>query len=317
MHEHKQTKKVASKPVLVIHGGAGVIPRDTPGDMVEKYEQGMKIALKKGYALLKKGGTALDATMASVIEFEKNPLFNAGRGAVYTADETHEMDAAIMDGKNLNSGAACTVRHIRHPIKLARKIMEQSPHRLLSGDGAEAFARQHDMDFVENSFFDDEIRFQQLLKARQMGSIVRDHDLDMAAKPMGTFGAVALDVHGNLAAATSTGGTTNKFCGRVGDTPVPGAGNYADNRTCAVSCTGFGEEFMKKLAAYDLHSRMIYSGLSLDAAAQKVVFEHLDPGTGGLIAVDARGNFSLLYNTPGMFRGYQTAPGDAIVKIWE
>ena len=311
---HTKDKRVA--PVLLIHGGAGVIPRDTPQQKVEEYKQGLKIALENGFKILNEGGTAIDAVMESVVEFENNPLFNAGRGAVYTARETHEMDAAIMDGRDLNSGAACTIQHVRHPVKLARKIMENSPHLLLSGEGAEAFARQHHMEFVKNSFFDDEIRFQQLVKARQMNAIVRDHDMDMV-KPMGTVGAVALDVHGDLAAATSTGGTTNKFCGRVGDTPILGAGNYADNRTCAVSCTGFGEEFMTKLAAYDLHSRMIYKGLSLEEAAQEVVFGNLDPDSGGLIAVDTHGNFTLPFNTPGMFRGGRTASSDAMVKIWE
>lgn len=304
------------KPVLVIHGGAGVIPRETPEEKIEQYKLGMKEALENGFNVLKAGGSALDTVMESVIEFEKNPLFNAGRGSVYTAGKTHEMDAAIMDGEDLSFGAACTLRHIRHPIKLARVIMEKCPHLLLSGDGAEAFGREHKMDFVKNSFFDDAYRFQQLLRAQEEGVIARDHDLE-TAKPMGTVGAVALDIHGNLAAATSTGGTTNKACGRVGDTPVPGAGNYADNRTCAVSCTGFGEDFMKKVAAYDLHSRMMYSGMSLEQAARKVIFDHLDPGSGGLIALDNKGNFAMPYNTPGMFRGYQTAESESFIGIWD
>lgn len=304
------------KPVLVIHGGAGVIPRSTPKDKADRYLLGLKIALKKGFDILKNGGAALDAAMASVIEFEEDPLFNAGRGAVYTAKETHEMDAAIMDGKNHDFGAVCTIKHIRYPIRLARAVMEKSPHALLSGEGAEAFGKEHQVEMVDNSYFDDEYRLQQLVQAKKKGVIARDHDIE-GEKPMGTVGAVALDTHGNLAAATSTGGTTNKICGRVGDTPVPGAGNWADNRTCAVSCTGFGEEFMKKAAAYDLHARMLYMDIPLEKAAQDVVFEHLEPGSGGLIAVDYHGNFVMPYNTPGMFRGCQTLESGPFTRIWE
>ena len=306
------------KPVIVIHGGAGVIPKTTAPDKIEQYRLGMKTVLERGFTILKNGGSALDAATESVVEFEKNPLFNAGRGAVYTSHATHEMDAAIMDGKDRNFGAVCTVQHVKYPIRLARTIMEKSPHVFFSGEGAEAFGKEHNLEFVENSFFDDESRYQQLLKARQEGVIVRDHDLELdVPKPKGTVGAVALDMHGNLSAATSTGGTTNKSCGRVGDTPIPGAGTFADNQTCAVSCTGFGEEFMKKVVAYDLHARMEYSSLSLEEAAKKVVFELLDPDSGGLIALDRNGNFSMPFNTPGMFRGYKTADGDSFVKIWE
>jgi L-asparaginase / beta-aspartyl-peptidase len=304
------------KPVLVIHGGAGVIPQTFPPEKIAAYKKGLSRALGKGFFVLANGGSAIDAATAAVLEFERDPLFNAGKGAVYTADETHEMDAAIMNGRTLDFGAACTVRNIKHPIRLARAIMEHSPHLFLSADGAEAFAREKGLEFVDNSFFDDAYRYEQLLEAKAAGVIVRDHDIEMA-KPMGTVGAVALDASGNLAAATSTGGTTNKACGRVGDTPIPGAGTYADNRTCAVSCTGFGEEFMIKAAAYDVHARMIYQGLSLEQAAQKVVFEHLEPGSGGLIALDGQGNFALPFNTPGMFRGVQTNDSEPRVNIWE
>jgi beta-aspartyl-peptidase (threonine type) len=306
------------KPVIVIHGGAGVISRNTAPEKIEQYLLGLKAALKNGFDILENGGSALDATTASVVEFENNPLYNAGRGAVYTSRGTHELDAAIMDGRDRNFGAACTVQHIKHPIKLARKIMEQSPHIFFSGEGAETFGKKHKLEFVENSFFDDKYRYQQFLKARQEGVIVRDHDLDIdTPKPKGTVGAVAVDIYGNLAAATSTGGTTNKSCGRVGDTPIPGAGTFADNQTCAVSCTGFGEEFMKKAAAYDIHARMLYNSLSLEEATRKVVFEYLEPDSGGLIAVDRNGNFAMPFNTPGMFRGYKNSAEDSFVKIWE
>ncbi len=306
------------EPVIVIHGGAGVIPKNTTPEKVEQYMLAMKVALESGFKILKDGGSALDATMESVIYFEDNPLFNAGRGAVYTSCGTHELDAAIMDGRNRNFGAACTIKHIKHPIKLARTIMENSYHHIFSGEGAEDFARKNKFEFVENSFFDDEYRYQQLLKARQDGVIVRDHDLDLCVpKGMGTVGAVALDSLGNLAAATSTGGTTNKSCGRVGDTPLPGAGTFADNQTCAVSCTGFGEEFIKKLAAYDIHAKMLYRSMPLSEAAEEVVFKHLEPNSGGLIAMDRKGNFTMPFNTPGMFRAYKTAAGYSAIKIWD
>lgn len=303
--------------VLLIHGGAGVIPRTYPPEKIEVYKKGLFNALKMGFSVLSDDGCALDAVISAVLEFERDPLFNAGKGAVYTAKETHEMDAAVMDGLTHNFGAACTLTRIKHPIRLARAVMENSPHALMSGKGAEEFARLQGMEFVDNSFFDDAFRYEQLKKAKAANKIILDHDADTHQRPMGTVGAVALDAHGNIAAATSTGGTTNKICGRVGDTPIPGAGTFADNRTCAVSCTGFGEEFMKKAAAYDLNARMAYQGLSLEQAAQKVVFEHLDPGTGGLIALDRNGNFAMPFNTPGMFRGVQTDTLDPNVAIWE
>lgn len=308
------------KPIIVVHGGAGVISKDTPPAKTELYIAGVKEALDTGFQILEKGGTALDATMRAVIDFENNSLFNAGKGAVYTSAATHEMDAAIMDGKNLNFGAVSNVCQVKNPVLLARKVMDASSHNFLAGRGAELFALQHGFQLVEKSYFDDEYRFEQLLKARREGIVARDHDVHVqapGAKPKGTVGAVALDSSGNLAAATSTGGTTNKIPGRVGDTPVPGAGTFADNRTCAVSCTGYGEELMKKVAAYDLHSRMIYKGLALEEAAMEVVNEHLEHDSGGLIAVDKEGRFALCFNTVGMFRGYKTAKGYGEVKIWE
>ena len=306
------------EPVIVIHGGAEVIPKNTTPEKVAQYMLAMKITLENGFNILNNGGSALDAVMESVIDFEDNPLFNAGRGAVYTSCGTHELDAAIMDGRNRNFGAVCTVKHIKHPIRLARTIMGNSSHHLFSGEGAEDFARKHNLEFVKNSFFDDEYRYQQLLKAQQDGVIVRDHDFNIGVpKGMGTVGAVALDSLGNLAAATSTGGTTNKSCGRVGDTPLLGAGTFADNQTCAVSCTGFGEEFIRKLAAYDIHAKMLYRSLPLGEAAEEVVFKHLEPDSGGIIAVDRKGNFTMPFNTPGMFRAYKTATGDSAIRIWE
>lgn len=303
--------------ILIVHGGAGVIPKTFPPEKIKEYEAGLSRALNQGFSALKDGGSALDAVMEAVLEFERDPLFNAGKGAVYTAEETHEMDAAVMDGISRRFGSACTVCGVRHPVRLARAIMEKSPHIMLSGQGAEAFAREQKLEFVDNRFFDDDYRYKQLLEAKSTGVIALDHDIELEQRPMGTVGAVALDATGNLAAATSTGGTTNKTCGRVGDTPIPGAGTWADNRTCAVSCTGFGEEFMIKAAAYDLHARMIYQGLSLEEAARKVVFEHLDPGTGGLIALDCLGNYALLFNSPGMFRGIQINDSGPCIRIWD
>lgn len=304
------------KKVLVIHGGAGVIPKSFPPEKVNAYLQSLAQVLEHGFSVLNQGGSALDAVTSAVLQFECDPLFNAGKGAVYTTEATHELDASIMDGRTREFGAVCTVRHVKHPVTLARIVMEQSDHFMLSGSGAESFAKRHGVEMVDNSYFDNEYRFRQLEKAREQNIVARDHDID-SVKPMGTVGAVALDGNGNLAAATSTGGTTNKVCGRVGDTPILGAGTYANNDSCAVSCTGFGEEFIKNMVAYDIHARMAYQGLSLKEATEKVVFEQLDKGMGGLIAVDRYGNFAQPFNTPGMFRGVQTDTTPPRTAIWE
>lgn len=305
------------KPIIVVHGGAGVIAKDIPPEKADRYKSGLQASLDKGFTILQNRGTALDAVAEAVVELESNSIFNAGRGAVYTEKETHEMDASIMDGRDLNFGGVCTVKMVKHPINLAKEILTHSPHLIFSGSGAEEFAKQHNIDLVANYYFDDEFRYNQLIKAKSKGIIARDHDIEVPedSKPMGTVGAVAVDKYGNLAAATSTGGTTNKQCGRVGDSSVPGAGTYADNQTCAVSCTGYGEEFLKKCIAYDLHARILYKGISLEKAAEEVVWQYMERGTGGLIAVDNSGNFTMPFNTLGMLRGYKKSAVDWAVKI--
>lgn len=308
-------------PVIAIHGGAGTISRASVSSEQEAaYHAALKDVLQAAQQLLAAGGSALDAVSLAVDLLEDCPLFNAGHGAVFTHDETHELDAAVMDGATLRAGAVACVGRVRRPLRAARAVMERSEHVLLVGAGAEAFAQACGLELVDPAYFSTEARRAQLQRARSSDATLLDHDaaalafrpsaagappLDEGSK-LGTVGAVALDAHGNLAAATSTGGMTNKRPGRVGDTPLIGAGTYADNRTAAISCTGSGEMFMRVVAAFDVCARMAYAGRSLDAAAQEVVMQVLPAigGRGGLIAVDALGNLSLPFNTEGMYRGF-------------
>lgn len=262
----------------------------------------MQEALDSGEAVLKTGGSALDAVMASVIVMEDSPLFNAGKGSVFSETGKNEMDAAIMNGKDLSAGAVAGVRTIKNPIIAARKVMEESKHVMLVRDGAEKFAREHGVEIVDTSYFFDQKRYDALLNVQKHG----------------TVGAVALDKSGNLAAATSTGGMTNKMTGRVGDTPIIGAGTYANNKTCAVSATGHGEFFIRYTVAHDISALMEYKSLTLKKAASEVIFGKLLPvkGNGGIIAVDKDGNFEMIFNTSGMFRGYATADGKREVAIF-
>ena len=258
--------------------------------------------------MLEAGESALDVVTEAVRLLEECPLFNAGIGAVYTRDATHELDACVMDGNTLNAGAVAGVRHLRNPVLAARLVMEQSPHVLMMGDGAEAFAASRGMERVSADLFSTPERYAQLLAARDAGETVLDHSgapLDETTK-MGTVGAVARDRFGNLAAATSTGGMTNKLPGRVGDSPLVGAGCYANNASAAVSCTGTGEVFIRALAAYDIAALMDYGGLSLAEACERVVMEKLPAlgGSGGLIAVDHEGNVALPFNSEGMYRAW-------------
>ncbi|HAP42746.1 MAG: hypothetical protein A2087_04835 [Spirochaetes bacterium GWD1_61_31] len=298
--------------VICIHGGAGTISRDTAPQRVALYRAGLAAALEAGQAVLADGGLALDAVQAAALAMEDNPCFNAGKGAVYNSQGRHELDACLMDGRNLACGAlaGCTV--IRNPIRAARRLLETSPHILLAGDGADRWAHAEGLDLVANQYFDDAFRFEQWQKACAADAVQRDHD-----DAKGTVGAVALDRQGNLAAATSTGGLTNKKFGRVGDTPIIGAGTYANNASCAVSCTGTGEQFMRHVAAYDIHARMTLAGSSLEAACRQLIDRTLQPGDGGLIAVDRDGNWQLAYNSAGMFRGVADSHGLFSVAIWE
>jgi L-asparaginase / beta-aspartyl-peptidase len=312
----------AKKIGLVIHGGAGTIERNnmTPENERE-YRAGLERALTAGYEILKRGGSSLDATEAAVRVLEDDPHFNAGRGSVFTSAGTNEMDASIMDGKTLKAGAVGSVQHIKNPINLARLVMEKSPHVMLDCAGAEAFAKANGIELVDQKYFFTQQRWDALQKMKaaekQRASgdgksfIITDQDRH------GTVGAVALDKDGNLAAATSTGGTTNKMPGRIGDTPVIGAGTYANNRTCAVSCTGDGEYFIRAAAAHEVSALMEHRGMQLREAAQTALdaVKQLG-GTGGLIAIDTKGEITLPFNTNGMYRGYVEPDGKFVVEIY-
>ncbi|MBN1971626.1 MAG: isoaspartyl peptidase/L-asparaginase [Candidatus Delongbacteria bacterium] len=304
-----------NKTVLVIHGGAGVIPRTDDQEKYKPYLEGLDKALKAGKDVLERGGSALDAVNAAVNELENCPSFNAGRGSVFNSNGEIEMDAAIMTGHNLKNGAVCGVRNVKNPINLARAVMENSEHSFLCSTGAEEFARKNNIEFEDSDYFKTEIRFKQWQNARDKDRVVLDHsDLD---KKFGTVGAVALDKLGNLAAATSTGGITNKKYGRVGDTPIIGAGTYADNDTCAISCTGKGEDFIRLTVAYDISSRIKYGDETLFEACRANIEERLPSGSGGLIAVGKDGSFCMPYNSLGMFRGVYSSDGVFDLRIWD
>lgn len=294
---------------LAIHGGAGTILKSlmTP-EKENQYRQGLKDAIEAGEAILKNKGTALDAVEAAVRSLENNPLFNAGRGAVFTNDGKNELDASIMRGDTLQAGAVAGVRNIKNPVSLARAIMEKSEHVLMCGEGAATFARSIDAEFADDAYFFVQARYDQLQEAKKTDRVFLDHSGEANAednkKKFGTVGAVALDVYGNIAAATSTGGMTNKKFGRAGDSPIIGAGTYANNKTCAVSCTGHGEFFIRSVVAYDISCLMEYKGLSLKDACDEVVHKKLVKigGEGGLVALDANGNIELPFNSEGMYR---------------
>ena len=297
------------KAVIAIHGGAGAITRSQLSQAQEsRYIQALSDIVETGQRMLEDGRSALDVVTEAVRLLEECPLFNAGIGAVYPRDETHELDACVMDGNTLNAGAVAGVSHLRNPILAARLVMEHSPHVMMIGEGAENFAIAQGMERVSADIFSTPERYAQLLAARTAGETVLDHSaspLDENNK-MGTVGAVALDMFGNLAAATSTGGMTNKLPGRVGDSPLVGAGCYAKNASVAVSCTGTGEVFIRALAAYDIAALMDYGGLSLSEACERVVMEKLPAlgGSGGLIAIDHEGNVALPFNSEGMYRAW-------------
>ena len=313
-----KTKKIG----LAVHGGAGTIERNkiTP-EKEREYRAGLEQALSAGYEILKRGGSSLDATEATVRVLEDDPRFNAGRGSVFTSAGTNEMDASIMDGKTLKAGAVGSVQHIKNPITLARLVMEKSPHVMLDCAGAEAFASANGMELVDQKYFFTQERWDALQKMKaaekQRASGGGKHFIITDQDRHGTVGAVALDKEGNLAAATSTGGTTNKLPGRIGDTPVIGAGIYANDQTCAVSCTGDGEYFIRAAAAHEVSALMEYRGVKLQEAAQMALdaVKKLG-GTGGLIAIDKNGDIALPFNTNGMYRGYVDPNGNFVVEIY-
>jgi len=305
-----------AKLALAIHGGAGTIRRaELNAERETAYRDGLQQALQRGWEILHGGGIALNAVEAAVRALEDNPLFNAGRGAVFTHDGRHEMDAAIMSGQDLRAGAVAAVSEIKNPVSLARRVMEETEFVLLCGKGAEEFARESQCDFAPPEYFYAEFRYEQLLKARREHEVRLDHS---PVKKFGTVGAVARDAQGHLAAATSTGGMTNKPFGRIGDTPLIGAGTYADDKTCAVSCTGHGEFFIRTVAAYDVACLMKYKNLTLGEACEQVVGVTLREmgGEGGLIAVDHSGNVALPFNSEGMYRAWLTSDGTPHVAIY-
>lgn len=312
-----------SQYAIAVHGGASIIPRHNMTSQKEAaYKKGLKEAILEGERILKKKGHAVDAVEAAIKVLEDNPLFNAGKGAVFTNTGTNEMDAAIMCGENLTAGAVTGVRNIKNPISLARMVKDKSQHVFLTGLGAMEFALKNSVAFAPDEYFFVQERYDQLQKAKDADIIALDHsgdNLEHSGRKFGTVGAIALDMHGNLAAGTSTGGMTNKKYGRVGDSPIIGAGTYANNNTCAISCTGHGELFIRNVVAYDVSCLMEYKGLTLKEACNRVVKDKLVKAgaRGGLIAIDAHGNIELPYNAAGMYRAMKKAGEDIFVEIYD
>ena len=302
---------------IAIHGGAGtILTSDMTPELEAAYINALQEALAAGYAVLEKNGTATEAVAAATVSLEDNSLFNAGRGSVITKKGEHEMDAAIMEGSNLEAGAVAGVKNIRNPILLAKEIMIQSDHVFLSGEGAREYAIRQGISIEPDEYFFSRFRYDQWKAMRDSDTYALDHNQQgvenlMKDKKFGTVGAVACDSFGNIAAATSTGGMTNKKYGRIGDSPVIGSGTYANNRTCAISCTGHGEFFLRAVVAYDISCLMEYAGLSLAAACDRVVQDKLIKmgGEGGLIAVNAQGEFKFSFNSAGMYRGVRSSAG--------
>lgn len=307
---------------LVIHGGAGTIKKEnmTP-ERERQYHEALQHALDTGYTVLQKGGTSMEAVIASITFLENSPLFNAGKGAVFTYSGKNELDASIMDGSTLKAGAVAGVTTIKNPIQAAYAVMTQSEHVMLAGRGAEQFAAEHGLEIVDPSYFVDSARYQQYLNRRE-----RERTKDSSAIPeetrdkkFGTVGAVALDQYGNIAAGTSTGGMSDKRFGRVGDSPIIGAGTYAKNSTCGISATGWGEYFIRLAIAHDISAMMEYGGASLEEAATSVIMKKLPAlgGDGGIIGLDRKGNISMTFNTPGMYRGYIRSHGEAKTFLYK
>jgi beta-aspartyl-peptidase (threonine type) len=312
------------KLTLVIHGGAGTIMKEEMSPQLEKaYLKGLQDALDAGFAVLEEGGSAVNAVKAATVILEDNLLFNAGRGSVFTKKGLQEMDAAIMDGKNLEAGSVAGVRNVRNPIELATEVLLNSNHVFLSGKGANDFAIKQGVKLEPDEYFFSQFRYDQWKAVRDSDNYTLDHTLhdvnELKEKKFGTVGAVACDVNGDIAAATSTGGMTNKKYGRIGDSPIIGSGTYANNNTCAISCTGHGEVFIRAVAAYDVSALMEYKGLSVLEACNEVVLNKLVKmeGEGGLIGVDKTGNYALVFNSAGMYRGVKSSDGTNEVTIYQ
>ena len=304
---------------IAIHGGAGTLVKGmmTP-ELESKYKLALKQARDTGYLILEKGGSSVDAVEQAVKILEDSPLFNAGKGSVFTANESHEMDACIMDGKSLNAGAVSLITGIKNPVSLAKDVMEKSEHVFLAGEGAMMFAKELNYKLEDASYFYDEFRHKQWLEIKDTDSFQLDHAKKKDSK-FGTVGAVACDQEGNIAAATSTGGMTNKKWGRVGDSPMVGAGNYANNKTCAISCTGSGEFFIRGVVAYDVACLMEHKNMSLEDASYEVINKRILEigGDGGLVAVDSNGNIAMPFNTEGMYRASKTSNGTEEISIYK
>ncbi|MET0394166.1 MAG: isoaspartyl peptidase/L-asparaginase [Chitinophagaceae bacterium] len=313
-----------SKYTLVIHGGAGtILKEDMTPELEAAYQQGLDAALNAGFAVLEQGGTAINAVKAAIVVMEDNVLFNAGRGSVFTKKGVQEMDAAIMEGATLHAGSVAGVRNVRNPIELAAEVMNHSNHVFLSGKGANDFAIKQGIKLEPDEYFFSQFRYDQWKAIRDSDNYSLDHTHQqleemMRDKKFGTVGAVACDQQGNIAAATSTGGMTNKKYGRIGDSPLIGAGTYANNKTCAISCTGHGEPFIRAVAAHDVNSLMEYKGYSLQEAMHIVVHEKLIAleGEGGMIGVDAQGNAAMIFNSAGMYRAMRSSEGVTEIAIY-
>ncbi len=312
-----------NKYAIAIHGGAGTILKSTMTPEKEKaYLDGLKNAIEAGETILKNGGSSLDAVEKAIRSLEDNPLFNAGKGAVFSNAGKNEMDASIMNGADLSAGAVAGISNIKNPITLAKGIMQKSEHVFLAGNGAIEFAHLIGSEFEEDAYFFEQMRFDQLQQAKQTDCVFLDHTNDKfenGEKKFGTVGAVALDIHGNLAAGTSTGGMTNKKFGRVGDSPIIGAGTYANNETCAISCTGHGEFFIRSVVAHDISCLIEYKGLSLKEACDFVVMDKLVKigGEGGLVSIDKNGNIEMPFNSEGMYRAKKSEDGALFIKIYK
>ena len=304
---------------IAIHGGAGTLVKGlmTP-ELEAEYKAALQNALTQGYSVLEKGGSALDAVEIAVRLLEDSPLFNAGKGSVFTAEGTHEMDAAIMNGENLKAGAVSLITGIKNPVSLARDIMDKSYHVFLAGEGAMKFAKSNGYTIESPDYFYDEVRYKQWQGIKDSDNFQLDHSAKKDGK-FGTVGAVACDQKGNIAAATSTGGMTNKKWGRVGDSPMIGAGTYANNNTCAVSCTGSGEYFIRGVVAYDVSCLMEHKGMSVGEASNEVINKRIlkIQGDGGLIAIDTKGNIAMPFNTEGMYRACKTSKGEEVIAIYK
>ncbi|NVJ89410.1 MAG: isoaspartyl peptidase/L-asparaginase [Flavobacteriaceae bacterium] len=326
--ETKKTEKKVNDFAIIIHGGAGTILKKNMTEEKEKeYKAKLEEAIRVGYTILQNGGTSQDAVIKTIQVMEESPLFNAGKGAVFTNAGTNELDASFMDGKTLNAGAVAGVTDVKSPIELAVKVMTDSEHVMLSGKGASTFAKEKGLEIVEPSYFYTERRFKSLERIREREKTELDHDDKTAAfydsdiknAKFGTVGCVALDKNGNIAAGTSTGGMTNKRWGRIGDAPIIGSGTYANNKTCGVSSTGWGEYFIRSQVAYDISAQMEYQNKTLKEATTDVIQNKLTKlgGTGGVVALDKNGNMSFEFNTAGMYRASMDDDGNLVIKIYK